>query len=154
MQNFSSSLPGRLVTVILATLAAAALAYLIYLTNRGILPSVLRWVLIGALGICTGFAARLFLPGRVLFIQLLASAAALFLGLVFLTVISNGSLGDYLFLSGKAGFNPGWLAPYSLACGAALLVLSTWRRSNPVGSSLKKLRPAKVEMDDRLNRAR
>jgi len=55
MQKLNDSLPGRMLTVMFATLAASGIAYLVFNENRTIVPAVLQFTLIGGIGFSAGF---------------------------------------------------------------------------------------------------
>jgi hypothetical protein len=129
MQNINDSLPGRILTVLLATLTMAGLFYLVFFTNRGIVPAVLRWVLVAALGLAAGFAARAFLPGRTLILRFFSALLGVLAGLIFLGIVSRGLLGTVFPASNQEGLNLGWVGEFALASAAAWLSLSAWKIS-------------------------
>lgn len=127
MRKFNDSLPGRILTVILATLAASGLTFLIYLANRGIVPAVLQWVLVAGIGLAAGFSTRYVLAGRTYALRLLTAFLSLLIGLVFLGLISRGLLGTRLPAQDQGSLNLGWLGQFLLAALVAWLSLSAWK---------------------------
>ena len=137
MRSFNDSLPGRIITVILATLVAAGLSYLVYLANRGIVPTVLQWSLVFGIGLVAGLAGRGFLAQRTFLLRLLAVLLAVLISLVFLGLVSRGVLGTLLPESSQNNLNLSWLGQFVLASAAALLSLSAWKIS-PQSNNPKK----------------
>lgn len=135
MRKFNDSLPGRILTVLLSTLVASGLTYLIYLANRGIVPVVLQWVLIAGIGLTAGFTARFILAGRTYLLRILTVLLSLLISLLFLGLISRGLLGTHLPAPDQNGLNLNWLGQFLLAAATAWLSLSAWRISTRPTSS-------------------
>jgi hypothetical protein len=135
MQKLNDSPPVRILSVLLLVLSASGLAYLVFFSNRGILPAVLRWTLVAGLGCFAGLAARMLLPGRTTLTRWLTSLIALLAGLVFLGLISGGDLGVRMPSPAQDGLNLSWLAQFALAGAAAYLSLVSWSAPSRSGST-------------------
>jgi len=127
MRKFNDSLPGRILTAILATLVASGLTYLIYYANRGIVPAVLQWVLVAGIGLAAGFSTRYLLTGRTYALKLLTVFLSLLIGLIFLGLISRGQLGTRLPEHNPSVLNLSWFSQFLLASITGWLSLSAWR---------------------------
>ncbi len=127
MQKINDSLPGRILSVILATLSAAVLVYLFASIYDDVYPHLLKWVLLFTLGISAGLVSRLLLQGHVAMLQWLISLLGLLVGLVFLGFLSQGDLGARLPVSDPGRLNSTWLPQFGAAAAAALLPLFAWR---------------------------
>jgi ribosomal protein L37AE/L43A len=135
MQKLNDNPPVRILSVLLLVLSASGLAYLVFFSNRGILPAVLRWTLIAGLGCFAGLASRMLLPGRTTLLRWLTSLIALLAGLVFLGLISRGDLGVRMPSPAQDGLNLSWLAQFALAGSAAYLSLVSWNTPSRPGST-------------------
>lgn len=137
MRSLNDSLPGRMLTVLFATLAASGLAYLIYRGNQAIQPAVLKAALMGGIGFSAGFAARSFLVERTFLLRLLTALLAILAGLVLLGLVSGGLLGASMPRTDQQTLNLDWIAEFGLASLAALLSLSAWKVSSPAKAGNK-----------------
>lgn len=126
MHNFNDSPPVRILSVLLLVLSASGLAYLVYFSNRGILPALLIWTLVAGLGCFAGLSARILLPRRTTLLRWLTSLVALLAGLVFWGLISGGDLGVRIPSPAQDDPNLSWLVQLALAGAAAYLSLVTW----------------------------
>jgi hypothetical protein len=76
MEKLIHSLPVRILLVVLLSLAFSALVPVLFLYNRAILPAVLKWTSLAAVGVFAGLVSRLLLSDRTALLRFLASLLA------------------------------------------------------------------------------
>ncbi len=138
MDKLIHSLPVRILLVVLLTLAFSALVPLLFLYNRAILPTVLKWTSIAAVGVFAGLVSRLLLSERTALLRLLAALLALLASLLLLGLLYPGDVGARLPDRYQSGLNLAWLGQFALGSLLAFVTLQAWKvRVKPAGRKKK-----------------
>ena len=134
MDKLIHSLPVRILLVVLLTLAFSALVPLLFLYNRAILPDVLKWTSLAAVGVFAGLVSRLLLSERTALLRLLAALLALLASLLLLGLLYPGDVGARLPDRYQSGLNLAWLGQFALGSLLAFVTLQAWKvRVKPAG---------------------
>jgi hypothetical protein len=138
MDKLVHSLPVRILLVVLLSLAFSALVPMLFLYNRAILPAVLKWTSLAAVGVYAGLASRLLLGERTVLLRFLASLLALLSCLIFLGLLYPGDVGARLPDQHQSGLNLAWLGQFALGSLLAFVTLQAWKvRLKPAGRKKK-----------------
>ncbi len=123
------SLVGRVLILVLFTSLVGSVLTLLFLVNRQWMPSLLKYAVLAATGVASGFGARRLLIGRVFLLRIGAAIFALIIALGLLNVISLGYIG--LNLLHAYPNNPQWDGALQLgvASSLAILTIRAWRVS-------------------------
>jgi hypothetical protein len=127
MEKLAHSLPVRILLVVLLSLAFSALVPLLFLYNRAILPAVLKWVSLAAVGVFAGLASRLLLSDRTALLRFLAALLALLSCLLMLGLLYPGDVGARLPDQHQSGLNLAWLGQFALGSLLAFVSLQAWK---------------------------
>lgn len=122
----ASSLPGRLVVVLLVTLLVTGMIPLLFLVNSLIPPPVLKWSSVAAAGLATGFIVRRLLSEIAVFQRLLLVLLILIGSLWLLGMGTQGNVGVRLLVSAPAIIDWAGLGQLALSFSCALLALRAW----------------------------
>jgi hypothetical protein len=134
MDKLIHSLPVRILLVVLLSLAFSVLVPLLFLYNRGILPAVLKWTSLAAVGVFAGLVSRLLLGERTALLRLLAALLALLASLLLLGLLYPGDVGARLPDRYQSGLNLAWLGQFALGSALAFVTLQAWKvRVKPAG---------------------
>jgi hypothetical protein len=127
MDKFVHSLPVRILLVVLLSLAFSALVPLLFLYNRAILPAVLKWISLAAVGVFAGLVSRLLLGDRTFLLRFLAALLALLSCLLMLGLLYPGDVGARLPDQHQSGLNLAWLGQFALGGLLAFVTLQAWK---------------------------
>ena len=127
MDKLINSIPGKISLVMLTTLVWSGIIPLIFLVNRTILPSALKWVAIAIIGVIAGLAARSLLNGTTIVLKFLVATLATFLSLWVVGSLTQGYVGIELPKHPNSGIDWMGLGQLSLGSLVALLVLRAWQ---------------------------
>ena len=132
LHKYLSSLPGRIVLVVLTTIVIAAVIPLLFLFNQMIMPVALKIIAIACVGIASGFAVRKLLNAKTRLLNMLVAFIAVYASLWLLSVLTAGYIGIQPL---QAWSGPDWNGLIQLALGTiiAWLALQAWRRPNKAG---------------------
>ncbi len=125
--SFVESLVGRLLILVLFTCLVGTVLALLFLLNRQWMPVLLKYTVLAATGVASGFSARRLLIGRSFLLRVGAAIFALIIALGLLNVISLGYIG--LNLLRAYPNNPQWDGALQLGVASSLAVLTirAWR---------------------------
>jgi hypothetical protein len=129
MRKFGDSLPGHIFSVILATLSAAGIIYLLLNTYPSMNSTSVKWVLIVSLGLTAGLTSRFLLADRWFMLQLLTSVLGLLAGLVLLGFLSQGPFGGQLPEANSDSMKLNWVSPLSVSGAAAFITLLALKKN-------------------------
>jgi hypothetical protein len=124
-----SSLPARIGLVFLTTGVIAGTSPFVFLANRFVSPSLLRLVVVIALGVVAGFTARQLMRSNTYLLRLTTAWIALFAGLVLLGFLTSGYAGVNLVSKLTANPYGVGLGQFTLGSIAAWLALQAWKGS-------------------------
>ena len=124
--NLVESLLGRVLVSVLFTSLVGSVLILIFLVNRQWPPLLLKYAVLGAIGLASGFGARRFLAGRNIFIRFGSAIFSLLIALTVMNVLTLGFIG-LNFLRAYPN-NPPWDGAWQLILTSvfALLALRAW----------------------------
>ena len=127
-----SSLPGRIVLVVLTAVVVAAVIPLLFLFNQAIMPLALKIIAVVCVGIASGFAARQLLSAHTRLLSMLVAFIAVYASLWLLNPLTAGYIGIQPF---QAWAGPDWNGLLQLALGTiiAWLALQAWRKPGKAG---------------------
>jgi hypothetical protein len=138
MDKLIHSLPVRILLVVLLVLAFSGLVPLLFLFNRAILPAVLKWTSLAAVGVFAGLVSRLLLGERTVLLRLLAALLALLASLLLLGLLYPGDVGARLPDRYQSELNLAWLGQFALGSALAFVTLQAWKvRLKPAGRKKK-----------------
>jgi hypothetical protein len=144
MDKRIQSLPVRILLVVLLSLAFSALVPLLFLFNRAILPAVLKWTSLAAVGVFAGLVSRLLLSQRTALLRLLAALLAVLASLLLLGLLYPGDVGARLPDQHQSGLNLAWLGQFALGGLLAFITLQAWKvRVKPSGRKKRAAPPRK-----------
>jgi len=125
--SFVESVVGRLLILVLFTSLVGSVLTLLFLINHLWMPVLLKYAVLAAIGVASGFGARRLLIGRKFLFRLGAAIFALFITLGLLNVLSLGFIG--LNLLRAYPNNPQWDGALQLVFTSALaaLTIRAWR---------------------------
>jgi hypothetical protein len=132
LQKFLSSLPGRIMLVVLTAIVIAAVTPLLFLFNQTIIPVALRIIAIACVGLASGFAARQLLHANTRLLSMLVAFIAVYASLWLLSILTTGYIGIRPF---QTFSGPDWKGLVQLIFGTiiAWLVLHAWRKPTKAG---------------------
>lgn len=134
MDKLLHSLPVRILLVVLLSLAFSALVPQLFLFNRAIVPAVLKWTSLAAVGVFAGLVSRLLLGDRTPLLRFLAALLALLACLLLLGLLFPGDVGARLPDRYQSELNLTWLGQFALASALAFVTLQAWKvRVKPAG---------------------
>ncbi len=119
--------PVRILLVVLLVLAFSALVPLLFLFNRAIVPEVLKWTSIAAVGVFAGLVSRLLLGERTQLLCLLTALLAVLASLIMLGLLYPGDVGARLPDGAQSELNLTWLGQFALGSLLAFVTLQAWR---------------------------
>ena len=127
MDKLIQRLPVRILLVVLLVLAFSTLVPLLFLFNRAILPAVLKWASIAAVGVFAGLVSRLLLGDRTPLLRFLAALLAVLASLILLGLLYPGDVGARLPDGSQAELNLAWLGQFALGSLLAFVTLQAWK---------------------------
>ena len=132
LHRLLSSLPGRIVLVVLTAIVVAAVIPLLFLFNQAIMPIAHKIIAVVCVGIASGFAARQLLSANTRLLSMLVAFIAVYADLWLLSPLTAGYIGIQPF---QTWAGPDWYGLLQLALGTiiAWLVLQAWRRPGKAG---------------------
>ena len=132
LHRLLSSLPGRIVLVVLSATVVAAVIPLLFLFNQAIMPVALKIIAIVCVGMTSGFTARQLLSANTRLLSMLAAFIAVYASLWLLNPLTVGYIGIQPF---QTWAGPDWNGLLQLTLGTiiAWLVLQAWRRPGKAG---------------------
>lgn len=116
------TLLGRVLVSVLFTAVVGAVLTLLFSVNRVWPPFVLKYAILGAVGLGSGFAARRFLIGRNILLRFGSAIISLLVALTVMNVLTLGFIG-LNFLRAYPN-NPAWDGAWQLALTSALAFLA------------------------------
>lgn len=128
-KKFSDSLPGRTLSVLLATMTMASLVLLASYVNQVIHPLALRWAGAAGIGVAAGLGSRWLLRENTMALRTLTAVLATFCSLCLLGWVSPGTVGIRQSVDTPFGVNWNGLGQFTVGSISALLAVSAWRVS-------------------------
>lgn len=134
-----NSLPGRILLVVLAAVAAAVVLPLLFQVSSFVSLALLRWVVVAIIGLVSGLVARGVFAARTPALRLWTALLALLAGLVMLGLTTQGAAGATLPAASQSELNWTWLVQYAFGALLAWLALNAARRQpQPAGGGRRK----------------
>lgn len=129
--NFSidkmlSSLPGRVLLVVLAAVLAAVITPLLFRVNRSVPWTLLKWAVVAIVALTSGLVSRWLLGKRTGALRLWTTLLALLCGLIMLGATTQGVAGARLPAASQSSLNLTWLGQFLFGVLLAWLALNAW----------------------------